>query len=137
MSKEQFVEDTFTSKSYNDQVVLVNLERRRQGRHPLRSSSSLDDLAHRQAKSMAQSCRVFHSVSCIEELMLSLSSKYVAENVQRGIDVAAMHEETMSATNETINRANILSKCFDEFGSGSAMGEDGRVYICQVFRKSA
>ena len=132
VSAEFLVEDP---SMWDDQLRRTNLERRRYGRIPFQFSSTLQKLAQKQATAMAQMERVFHSVLTVEELKLNLSSNTVAENVQRGDDIASMHEETMAST-ETINRSNVLSPCFNEFGSGCTIGQDGKVYVCQLFRKS-
>jgi hypothetical protein len=39
-------------------------------------------------------------------------------------------------TGQSVNRANILSLNFDQFGSATAVGQDGKVYCCHFFRKS-
>ena len=82
---------------------------------------------------MAITGNVFHSVTTIDELVLLLSSTEVAENIQRGDMVEGMHRETMNNVN-AINRSNLLSTYFSEVGCGTAMGQDGKLYSCQLFR---
>lgn len=114
------------------QLELVNQDRRSIGLNPFRSSKSLDYLASLHVIAMTAKKSVFHSVSCVAELIQRLSSDRVAENIQRGDDIVVMHEKTMQQ--ECINRSNILSTKFSEFGSAVASGEDGKLYTCQLFR---
>lgn len=116
-----------------DTPELVNQERELRGLRQFHSSHWLDQLAAKQAAAMARTGSVFHSVRTIDELMLLLSSAEVAENIQRGDTVEGMHRETMNHTN-AINRSNLLSTFFTEFGYGVARGSDGKLYSCQLFR---
>lgn len=117
-----------------ESLVLVNKERRKRNLPLFVRSDFLTSLAQTQVMAMAQSGSVVHSVGTIQELMLLLSSESVAENIQRGDSLAMMHMETMKE--HTINRANLLSKHFNEFGSAVAMGPDGKLYSCQLFRRA-
>ena len=117
-----------------DQLVLVNRARRRRGLVPLKSSENLQRLAVLHAIAMAQQGAVFHSVSNIEQLMELLSSRFVAENIQRGDSIVQMHQETME-DRKSINRSNQLCEYFTEFGSAVALGDDGKLYSCQLFRR--
>jgi hypothetical protein len=82
---------------------------------------------------MATEGTMHHSVSTIEELKILLVGMEVAENIQRGDNVSEMHMETMQQRG-CINRYNVLSTFFSEFGYGLAVGKDGKVYCCQLFR---
>jgi uncharacterized protein YkwD len=113
---------------------LVNSERTRRGLEPYSSSPSLHRLATKHAQCMAARGTVHHSAKSLEELMARLSSETVAENIQRGDScVQEMHRDTMLQRG-TVNRANVLSSHFSEFGAAVATGADGKLYICQLFR---
>jgi uncharacterized protein YkwD len=112
---------------------LVNHERRKHGLPPFRLSRTLNRLSAEHASRMATEGTVYHSVSTIEELKVLLAGMDVAENIQRGDNVNAMHIETMQQR-DCINRYNVLSTYFSEFGYGLAVGKDGKVYCCQLFR---
>ncbi len=73
-----------------------------------------------------------HSAHDIEELQQHLGSTRAGENVQRGEHPVQMHEFAMH--HHPINRSNMLSDCFNEFGVGVATGSDGYLYVCQMFR---
>lgn len=112
---------------------MVNMERRKLGLSPFRLSRTMNQLAAQQAARMAKRGTVYHSVSTIDALKVLLRGRDVAENIQRGDGIVAMHIETMRET-ASINRSNVLSAYFSEFGYGVATGSDGKVYCCQLFR---
>lgn len=108
--------------------------RRQEGLCDLLHSPDLDKLAQIHASNMANLGCVFHSVASVLDLQEHLDSDCVGENIQRGDSISLMHRETMTSV-DSINRSNILSEHFDEFGCGVAIGRDGKVYSCQLFRK--
>lgn len=118
-----------------DLESLVAAERARWGLAPYRRRHELDRLAKDHAKLMATMATVFHSVSDIGALKKKLSCGVVGENVQRGDSIFSMHNETMSGKHDKVNRSNILSKHFTEFGSATVPGKDGKLYCCLVFRQ--
>jgi uncharacterized protein YkwD len=120
----------------HDAVELVNKERAQHGLRPFRWSRSLSKLAAQQAQFMAECGTIFHSASTISELIIMLSSSQVAENVQRGDSIRGMHNDTMHVDN-VINRMNVLSDQFTEFGIGIVEGIDGMLYSCQLFRNAS
>jgi uncharacterized protein YkwD len=120
----------------HDAVELVDKERAQHGLRPFRWSHSLSKLAAQQAQFMAECGTIFHSVSTISELIVMLSSSQVAENVQRGDSIRSMHNDTMHVDN-VINRMNVLSEQFNEFGIGIVEGIDGMLYSCQLFRNAS
>lgn len=124
--------DPLRAESYSTFHFLINQERTLRGRNALYRSSVLDSLALNQATRMASENRVMHSVGAIKELQTFLGSSKAGENVQRGENPLVMHEYAM--VNHPVNKSNILSSCFHEFGVGVATGDDGHLYVCQVFR---
>lgn len=117
----------------DDPATLVRMERAHRSMRPFTRSLELDFLARIHTMHMAAARSVFHSVRCVAALQTKLLSEKVGENVQRGEALGSMHFETM--TGDSINRSNILSSHFDEFGSATAVGADGKLYSCQYFRK--
>jgi uncharacterized protein YkwD len=110
----------------------INKERLRRGLKAFQESEYLTMLATKHARTMAKLNKVFHSVGSTNELKLVLHSEMVAENIQRGDDPIQMHEETMMGF--SINKMNILSDVLSEYGSASVIGDDGKIYLCQLFR---
>jgi uncharacterized protein YkwD len=117
---------------FNSNHVLVNRERARRQLPPYRRSRDLDELARRHATAMAQRTMVYHSVRSIEELRAKLDKIHVAENVQSGDSITQMHQHVMS--DRKVSFQNIVGK-FEEFGMATAKGSDGKLYLCQLFRR--
>lgn len=116
--------------------ALVNAERKAHNLPPLQRSRFLDSLASLHATVMAKECRAMHSVDSIVELQCNLHSKQVAENVDCGDYIRQMHSNTMESDASTnLSKENILSPIFTEMGSAVARGTDGKIYLCQLFRK--
>jgi uncharacterized protein YkwD len=117
---------------YSSNHVLVNRERVLRGVDPLHRCRHLDDLAATHAQEMADQLDLFHS-GCLDDVQYRLKSRVVGENVQCGPDIRAMHETSMSMHGH-VNRINILSKQLNQFGMATAKGEDGYLYMVQLFR---
>jgi hypothetical protein len=81
---------------------------------------------------MAQRTMVYHSVRSIEELRVKLDKLHVAENVQSGDSITQMHQQVTS--DRKISFQNIMGN-FEEFGMATAKGSDGKLYLCQLFRR--
>jgi hypothetical protein len=116
-----------------DPATLISLDRMHRNLRPFERSLELDFLARIHATQMAASKSVVHSVASIGELQAKLLANKVGENIQRGDSIGSMHQETLAGA--SVNRSNILSIYFDEFGSASSIGDDGKIYLCQLFRQ--
>lgn len=128
--KKQELPDTWY---YSSNHILVNRERALNGLPQLRRCRLLDDLARFHALDMAEGSKLFHSVDGLDELKKKLgSATYAGENVQRGKSIRWMHSAMMASGKKS--RDNILSKKYTEFGMGTAKGEDGKLYMTQLFR---
>jgi len=128
--KKQDLPDTWY---YSSNHILVNRERAICGLHQLKRVRLLDDLARFHALDMAEGKNLFHSVESLDELKGKLGkAKYAGENVQRGKSIRWMHSAMMGTGKKS--RDNILSKKYTEFGMGTAKGEDGKLYMAQLFR---
>jgi uncharacterized protein YkwD len=108
---------------YANNLVLVNRERAKvcsSGVRPLRRSVTLDETASTFAKQMAKS----------SGLSSQQMHTHLSANMMRGPSVRAIHAALMNRDRE---RDNILSADSKEFGVGTAKGEDGQLYLCQLF----
>jgi len=92
----------------------------------------LDDLARFHAEDMAENLAIYHSVKSADNLKHKIKSKYAGENIQRGSSIRSMHTSMMEKGKRS--RDNILSPQFTEFGMGTAMASDGKLYMVQLFR---
>jgi uncharacterized protein YkwD len=114
---------------------IVNRSRATRQVEPLRRSSYLDCLAETHAKVMAEQESVFHSVDSVEALQKKLHGQQVGENILRGKSLLQMHKDIMTGSDSFLRR-NILSTKFHEMGMGMANGNDGHVYLVQLFRST-
>jgi uncharacterized protein YkwD len=103
---------------YANNLVIVNCERAKVCVLPLTRSVTLDETASTFAKQMAKS-------SGSQQIHTHLSA-----NMMLGPSVRAIHAAFMNRDRE---RDNILSADSKEFGMGTAKGEDGQIYLCQLF----
>jgi hypothetical protein len=116
---------------FSSSHVFINRERQSRGIPPLYRSSELDILARDQAERMAMREGIFHSCKSVGELKQFLRSSHAGENIQRGKNIRKMHVDMMTSSS---HRCNVLSDSFSHFGMGTAKGEDGRLYLVQLFR---
>jgi len=117
----QYKESEIHSTSYfASNHVLVNRERMKRGLRPLTRNIQMDDLARKSAERMADTAGVS-----------SLQTTYIG-NVLRGQSIRAVHRATMQ-NKDGRERHNLLNPYFQEFGVGTCKGEDGMLYVCQLF----
>ena len=115
--------------------TLINKERMKHGRRRLTRSIYLDKLCQGHAQRMAASTgtELMHSVNSTDELRELVNSNDAGENIQRGPSVEAMHLEAMSFSHRSAYK-NIIGEKFTQFGIGTALGKDGKLYMAQLFR---
>jgi uncharacterized protein YkwD len=107
---------------------LVNQTRAEHGLSRLTPDYELQVLANRQANRMAESGSIFHTSNLGGRL--SWGWQRWAENVGYGPSVGWVHDAFM---NSWYHSANILDPSFNYVGVGVAYGNDGSVYVAQVF----
>jgi uncharacterized protein YkwD len=117
---QNYSEEEIHSTSYfASNHVLVNRERMKRGLRPLTRNIQMDELARKNSQRMAD------SAGCAP-----IQATYVG-NVLRGESIRAIHRSTMQQRGR--ERANLLNPYFQDFGVGTAKGDDGMLYICQLF----
>lgn len=121
--------------------AMINFERTSRRLPPLQRSPVLDHLARGHATFMARECHALHSVACAADLQTKLQSRVVAENILHGQSTLRdMHQAVMNGNNNkkhgSIRRQNILYPRFTEMGCAMAQGTDGKLYVCQLFRRA-
>lgn len=121
----------------NDEAALaslVNGARAGAGLPALNVSGALSDAARSHSASMAAAGTIYHSGatgSTVGAVVPDWTS--VAENVGVGSTVAEVHSALMASS---AHRANILGD-FNVLGVGVVRGADGRVYVTELFAKTA
>lgn len=117
----QYKEEEIHSTSYfASNHVLINRERMKRGLRPLTRNIAMDELARQSAEAMASS-----------NGLNPLKTTYVG-NVLRGESIRSIHRSTMQQK-QGRERSNLLNPYFQDFGVGTAKGEDGMLYMCQLF----
>ena len=123
--------------SFGNNHVMVNRARERQAVPPLNRSSDLDALARAHAETMAaaqRDCgegRAFHADPTEIQAKLKKPSRRIGSNVAIGESVRHIHQEMMHKKGDY---NNIFDRRYTEVGMGTAVGSDGKIYLCQIFR---
>ena len=121
MDLVQYKEEEIHSTSYfASNHVLINRERMKRGLKPLSRNIAMDDLARKSAQAMAAS-----------KGLNPLQTTYVG-NVLRGESIRTIHRSTM-LQKQGRERYNLLNPFFEDFGVGTCKGDDGMLYMCQLF----
>jgi uncharacterized protein YkwD len=119
---------------------LIEAARREERLPPLARSDALDTLAQSHAERMRSQKRVAHDVGGGDPLLrlenAGLPGPITAtgENVAHAATALAAHRSLWSSPS---HRANLLSAEFDSLGLGVSHGEDGSVWVCQLFARRA
>jgi Cysteine-rich secretory protein family len=115
---------------YSSGHVLVNKERVKRNIPALTRQIELDSLARDCAKAMASEGRVRHSHA--DEIQCKIQPcRRFGENVARGKSVRGIHLQML---NDDADRNNIIDRRYAFMGMGTARGDDGLVYLCQIFK---
>lgn len=122
-------------KDEGDAAKLLAFVREREGLPALSRDADLDRLARAHAKAMAKARKVAHDVGDgdpAERVARELDVSLVGENVARGRDEATAHRLFW---NSPSHRANLLGDRFTRFGLARERGEDGQVYVAELFAR--
>jgi uncharacterized protein YkwD len=120
------------TSEYVDTYSLMNRERNAQGLDDLHRCKHLDSLAMSHVNLIAERGMLGHSVDSLSALQEKLNSNIVGENIQCGQNENEMHLLALQAG--TSSRHNIMRPSYKQVGVGTAMGEDGMLYMVQLFR---
>jgi uncharacterized protein YkwD len=117
---------------YSSNHILVNQERSRRTMAPLRRMVELDELARIHAEQIAQEGELRHvEPDALRYALTNIPYRRLGENVAKGENIRAIHNNMMSTLS---NKNNIIDRRFTHFGIGTALGKDGELYLCQIFR---
>jgi len=107
---------------YSSNHVLINQERVERGLSPLHRRRSLDEMARTIAKTSAEKCKV-----------KKIPAGYKG-NITRGLTIRDIHYDMMVSGGG--QRKKILNEKYNAFGMGTHKGEDGFLYLVQLFEKT-
>ena len=117
---------------YSSNHVLVNQERTRRTMKPLIRMRILDEIARIHAELIAAEEELRHvDADALRYALQNIPYRRLGENVARGNNVRSIHNDMMSTLS---NKNNIVDRRFTHFGMGTAVGKDGEIYLCQIFR---
>lgn len=119
---------------YCSNHIMVNDERVKRMTAPLSRLRELDDLARYHAEAMAKSQRLFHSDPTTITYVFQRPFRRMGENVACGANIREIHTNMMEKQEHCSDKYNILHRCYTHMGMGTAKGEDGQLYLCQIFR---
>mmetsp|Transcript_53838 Transcript_53838/g.64981 ORF Transcript_53838/g.64981 Transcript_53838/m.64981 type:complete len:178 (+) Transcript_53838:46-579(+) len=110
--------------------TLVNDERMNRHIPPLTGLPILDMVARTHAQTMAKNQRLHNSEAKDLANKLPLQFEKMGQNVMTGTSVGEIHQLVMESQ---VKQRNILDPDFVVLGVGTARGEDGIIYLCQIF----
>lgn len=117
---------------YSSNHVLVNQERSRRTMAPLIRMVELDQLARIHAEQIAEEGELRHvEADALRYALKDVPYRRLGENVARGESIRAIHNDMMGTLS---NKNNIVDRRFTHMGMGTAVGKDGELYLCQIFR---
>ena len=117
---------------YSSNHVLVNQERTRRTIKPLIRMVELDRLARIHAEQIAEEEDLRHvDADALRMALKDIPHRRLGENVARGSNVRSIHNNMMSTLS---NKNNIVDRRFTHMGMGTAVGKNGELYLCQIFR---
>jgi hypothetical protein len=108
-------------------VQLINQERAKVGRGSLKVATDLVSNARRHSAEMAAKGEIYHN----DNLAKQIDNWFVlGENVGVGPDVDSLHKAFMNSPH---HKDNILYRDYNIVGIGIAKGDDGYMYVTEVF----
>jgi hypothetical protein len=110
--------------------VLVNKERVKRNIPALIRQIELDSIARECAIAMASEGIVRHSHAGDIQVKIQPCRRF-GENIARGKSVRGIHLQML---NDDANRNNIIDRRYAFMGMGTARGNDGSLYLCQIFK---
>jgi uncharacterized protein YkwD len=115
---------------YSSNHILVNKERIKRNIHAITRLIELDALARERAEKMATECKIQHGDP--EDIQIRLHPcRRFGENVASGSCIRDIHKGMVQ---NDADRNNMLDRRYSYMGMGTAKGEDGILYLCQIFK---
>jgi uncharacterized protein YkwD len=119
-------------------LAMINAARSAEGLRPLRGDDTLTRLASAHATAMRDTQRLAHDTgqgTLVERSeRAGIVSPALGENVAHAMDVRGAHRTLWASPS---HRGNLLDPRFDAVGVGAAVGDDGTLWVCEVFARLA
>lgn len=115
---------------YSSNHIMVNKERIKRSIPALTRRIELDTLARERAATMANLGSIKHGRPDDIQFQIGPCRRF-GENVACGNSIREIHNDMVK--NEA-DRNNMLDRRYSYMGMGTAKGEDGKLYFCQIFK---
>lgn len=117
---------------YSSNHVMINKERVKRNLPQLTRRIELDEIARQRAEEMATARSLSHGNAHSLQARLDDASSFqkIGENVARGPSIRDINAGMMS---NVADRNNMLDRRYQFMGMGTSLGEDGKLYLCQLF----
>jgi len=117
---------------FRNNHVMVNHVRAQKIVSALNRSLDLDTLARWHAEAMAAlGGSAFHADPFELQARLKKPSRRIGSNVGVGSSVRDIHEQMMRNKGDY---NNMIDRRYSQFGMGTALGANGDIYLCQIYR---
>jgi Cysteine-rich secretory protein family len=116
---------------YQSNHIMVNQERVKRTIAPIMRMRELDLLAQAHAEEMAKENSLFHMVPEALAAGFQRPSRRLGANVAVGKSIKEMHTTMMTTPSQ---KNNILDRRYTHMGMATAVGSNGELYMCQIFR---
>jgi hypothetical protein len=123
-----------TTDYYCNNHIMVNEERIKRVIAPLSRLRELDELARIHADAMAKELSLFHSNPNKITGQFNRPFRRLGENVACGTNIREIHTNMMTQRKQNSDKYNILHRSYTHMGMATAKGQDGQLYLCQIFR---
>jgi Cysteine-rich secretory protein family len=116
---------------YSSNHVMVNQARVKCTVAPVARLRELDEIARSHAAAMAEENSLFHMTPVHLQESFPRVARRFGVNIAKGESIRAIHESMMR---NRADKNNILDRRYTNMGMGTAVGPDGELFLCQVFR---
>mmetsp|Transcript_16703 Transcript_16703/g.24203 ORF Transcript_16703/g.24203 Transcript_16703/m.24203 type:complete len:216 (+) Transcript_16703:15-662(+) len=116
---------------YSCNHIMINQERAKEGLEHLIRRSELDEMARKRAKEMALSESLEHGELDDLKEQLEGQCRMLGQNVACGPSIKEMNK---CMVENTADRNNMIDPRFKYMGMGTSRANNGKLYLCQLFR---
>lgn len=117
-------------------LAMINAARSSEGVPPLRRHDALVHLAREQATAMAEAQRLAHDTGqgtpAERAERAGIVATALGENVAHAMDVGGAHRTLWASPS---HRGNLLDPRFDSVGIGTVLGNDGTLWVSEIFAR--
>ena len=122
---------SFSPSDESRSISLVNGARSQEGLRGVSQNSGLESVARAQAARMAERGSIYHNPNLESDAdAAGVDWTSIGENVGVGYDIEELHNGFMNSPG---HHENIVYPKYNALGVGVVKGDDGRMYVAQVY----